>query len=157
MRSRRKLFGGLAPALAAVLMIAVAIPVTVVSSYLPAAVTGHRAEWIALLAGAALVIAALTWLSGRSATQASDGRLFLLPPVPGWIDRAELAEVETALTSRGSRTVALTTGLVGAGGFGKTMLAARGARAAACSDGSGAGSSGSRSGEMWTRRGWPPG
>ena len=100
--------------LAAVLMIAVAIPVAVVSDNLPAAVTGHRAEWIVLLVGAALVIAALTWLSGRSARQASDGRLFLLPPVPGWIDRAELAEVETALTSRGSRTVALTTGLVGA-------------------------------------------
>src|ERR1035437_3014753 len=106
-------------------MIAVAIPVAVVSDNLPAAVTGHRAEWIVLLVGAALVIAALTWLSGRSARQASDGRLFLLPPVPGWIDRAELAEVETALTSRGSRTVALTTGLVGAGGFGKPMLAAR--------------------------------
>ena len=55
-----------------------------------------------------------------------------LPPVPappGWVDRGELAEVVSALTAAGSGAVALTTGLVGAGGFGKTTLAAK-----ACQD-----------------------
>jgi NB-ARC domain/WD domain, G-beta repeat len=51
------------------------------------------------------------------------------PPVAGWVDRAELAVVVSALTGSGGGAVALTTGLVGAGGFGKTMLAAR-----ACQD-----------------------
>jgi WD40 repeat protein len=52
-----------------------------------------------------------------------------VPLVTGWVDRTELAEVVSALTSAGSEAVALTTGLEGAGGFGKTMLAAH-----ACSD-----------------------
>ena len=51
------------------------------------------------------------------------------PPTTGWVDRAELAEVVLALTDAIGGAVALTTGLVGAGGFGKTMLAAR-----ACQD-----------------------
>jgi hypothetical protein len=49
-------------------------------------------------------------------------RLSLVPAVPGWVDRGELAEVVSALTGTGSGAVALTTGLVGAGGFGKTTL-----------------------------------
>ena len=52
-----------------------------------------------------------------------------MPAVPGWVDRGELAEVVSALTAAGSGAVALTTGLVGAGGFGKTTLAAK-----ACQD-----------------------
>ena len=48
---------------------------------------------------------------------------------PVWVDRGELAEVVSALTGTGSGAVALTTGLVGAGGFGKTTLAAK-----ACQD-----------------------
>jgi hypothetical protein len=55
--------------------------------------------------------------------------LSLVPPVPGWVDRGELAEVVSALTAAGSGAVALTTGLVGTGGFGKTTLAAK-----ACQD-----------------------
>jgi hypothetical protein len=51
------------------------------------------------------------------------------PPVVGWVNRTELATVVSALTGVGSTAVALTTGLVGAGGFGKTMLAAQ-----ACQD-----------------------
>ena len=54
--------------------------------------------------------------------------LSLVPAVPGWVDRGELAEVVSALTAAGSGTVALTTGLVGAGGFGKTTLAAKACR-----------------------------
>jgi NB-ARC domain len=49
----------------------------------------------------------------------------LVPAVAGWVDRRELAELVSALTTRGRRTVVLTTGLVGAGGFGKTTLAAK--------------------------------
>lgn len=47
------------------------------------------------------------------------------PPAAGWVDRAELEVVVSALTGAGGGAVALTTGLVGAGGFGKTMLAKR--------------------------------
>jgi hypothetical protein len=53
------------------------------------------------------------------------------PPVAGWVDRAELATVVSALRDAGDEAVALTTGLVGAGGFGKTMLAARACQAKA--------------------------
>jgi WD40 repeat protein len=56
-------------------------------------------------------------------------RVWGAPPVVGWVNRAELAAVVSALTDAGERAVALTTGLVGAGGFGKTMLAAQ-----ACQD-----------------------
>jgi hypothetical protein len=56
-------------------------------------------------------------------------QLSRVPAVPGWVDRGELAEVVSALTAAGSGAVALTTGLVGAGGFGKTTLAAK-----ACQD-----------------------
>ena len=59
-----------------------------------------------------------------------DRWLSLVPAVPGWVDRGELAKVVSALTAAGSGAVALTTGLVGAGGFGKTTLAAK-----ACQDG----------------------
>jgi len=47
------------------------------------------------------------------------------PPTIGWVDRAELQIVVSALTDAAPGPVVLTTGLVGAGGFGKTMLAAR--------------------------------
>jgi hypothetical protein len=101
----------------------VAIPVTVVSSYIPSTVTSHRAIWISLLAGTAVLIVLLTWLSNF--VNAAPGRqMFLVPPDPSWVDRSELAEVVSSLTSRSS-AVALTTGLTGAGGFGKTTLAAR--------------------------------
>ena len=129
MRDRRSLLPGLLAGLSALLAVLIAIPVTVVSSYLPAAVTGHRPVWIGLLAGGAAVIAALTWLASRAAAQEPGRWLSLVPAVPGWVDRGELAEVVSALTAAGSGAVALTTGLVGAGGFGKTTLAAK-----ACQD-----------------------
>jgi hypothetical protein len=62
--------------------------------------------------------------SGRGSTW-----LPLVPAVAGWVDREELVQVVTTLTAAGRGTVALTTGLVGAGGFGKTMPAAK-----ACQD-----------------------
>jgi hypothetical protein len=109
--------------------IVIAIPLNVVSTYFPAAVTSHRPLWIGLAGGGALVIVALTWLSQWRADRIPDALLWQVPPLAGWVDRAELAEVVSALTAAGSGMVALTTGLVGAGGFGKTMLAAR-----ACQD-----------------------
>jgi len=65
----------------------------------------------------------------RPAGGVPGSRLSQAPTVAGWVDRGELAEVVSALTDAGSGAVALTTGLVGAGGFGKTTLAAR-----ACQD-----------------------
>lgn len=55
-------------------------------------------------------------------------RLSAVPPVQGWVDRQELPEVVSALAGRGSGVVAVTTGLLGAGGFGKTALAAKACR-----------------------------
>jgi len=126
-RGRRSLLPGLLAGLLALLGILIAIPVTVVSGYLPAAVTSHRPVWIGLLAAGAAVIAALTWLASRPPKPGP--WLSVVPAVPGWVDRGELAEVVSALTAAGSGAVALTTGLVGAGGFGKTTLAAK-----ACQD-----------------------
>ena len=129
MRGRENLLVGLGAALLALLGIIIAIPVTVVTGYLPAAVTSHRLLWIGLLAGGAVLIAALTWLSQRLATRVPGAVLWQAPQMAGWVDREELAEVVSALTAAESGPVVLTTGLVGAGGFGKTMLAAR-----ACQD-----------------------
>jgi len=88
--------------------LAVALPVAAVVS---AALSGPLFFWAGQPAGRSSA-----WLS-------------LVPATPGWVARAELAEVVSELTGGGSAAVALTTGLVGAGGFGKTTLAAR-----ACAD-----------------------
>ena len=124
MRIRRPLRPGLLAVALALLTIWVAIPVTVVSGYLPAAVTRHHLAWIVLLVGTVAAIAVAVWLTDGSADRRRDARP-LVPAVRGWVDRVELAEVVAALTAPGSEPVALTTGLVGAGGFGKTTLAAK--------------------------------
>jgi NB-ARC domain len=129
MRGRRSLLPGLLAGLLALLGILIAIPVNVVSGYFPAAVTSHRPVWIGLLAALLAVIVVLTWLASRAADRKPGPWLSMVPAVPGWVDRGELAEVVSALTAAGSGPVALTTGLVGAGGFGKTTLAAK-----ACQD-----------------------
>jgi hypothetical protein len=111
-RGRRRQLPGLLAGLLALLGILIAIPVTVVGGYLPAAVTGHRPVWIGLLACLAAVIAALTWwLASRAADRKPGPWLSVVPAVPGWVDRGELAEVVSALTAAGSGPVALTTGL----------------------------------------------
>ncbi len=124
MHSRRTVLPGLLAALTALLAILSAFPVNVVSGYIPAAVTSHRWLWVGLLAGLTLVMVWLAWLAGR-VTQTLDARLWQVPQVSGWVDRAELVEVVSTLASSRDGTVAVTTGLVGAGGFGKTMLAAQ--------------------------------
>jgi hypothetical protein len=112
-RGRRMLLPGLLAGLLALLGILIAIPVTVVSGDFATTVTRHRPVWIGLLAGGAVAIAALTWLASRAAARKPGPWLSLVPAVPGWVDRGELAEVVSALTRAGSGPVALTTGLVG--------------------------------------------
>ena len=51
-----------------------------------------------------------------------------IPPTAGWVKRAELGVVVSALTDASAGAVTLATGLAGAGGFGKTMLAAQACR-----------------------------
>lgn len=85
--------------------------------------------WVAGLAAAGVVVAVvMAWRQERSGTAATD-----LPPppqqaVPDWVvDRAERARTVKAVCGArrrpGSSTVAVTTSLDGAGGFGKTVLA----------------------------------
>ena len=127
MRRRRSLATGLVAALLALLGIVIAIAEGVITAGLPRSVTGDLPLWIGVAIGVSAVIAALTrlrqWLVGRP----PGAVLGQVPLVAGWVDRAELAQVVAVLTAGGA--VALTTGLSGAGGFGKTTLAAR-----ACQD-----------------------
>jgi hypothetical protein len=123
----------------ALLIVVIAVPLNVVTGYLPTAVTRDRLPWIGATCGLGLLIAVLTWWSskaqsreptpGKAKTRELTGPLRYLPPAVSWVERPELAQVVSALTSQGSSFVAVTTGLVGAGGFGKTTLAAR-----ACQD-----------------------
>ena len=157
MRGRRNLLPGLLAGLVALLGIVIAIPLNVVSGYFPAAVITRRPLWIALAAVLALTIVALTWLSRWSADRVPGALLSQVPQVPGWVDRAERAAVVSALTAAGSGPVALTTGLVGAGGFGKTTLAARACQDRAVRRRFRGGIVWSRSGVMLGEQGWPPG
>src|ERR1039457_3287012 len=82
---------------------------------------GLWAAVLGALAGVVAAVAAVWALVPRRSKM-------LLPPelkVPEWvIDRpAELDAVVKALVGSGARTVGITTGLYGAGGFGKTTLA----------------------------------
>lgn len=120
--------GALVAGLLAVLAIAVSIPANVVTGYLPAALTDRRLPWTGLLTGFAAVIAGLTLLLRRLDRGGSRPVLAgQVPAAAGWVDRAELEQVIAALTGWDG-PVALTTGLAGAGGFGKTTLAAQACR-----------------------------
>ncbi|MFJ7071044.1 NB-ARC domain-containing protein [Streptomyces sp. NPDC101115] len=79
--------------------------------------------WVAGLAAVAVLVAVVTaWRQERGAAVAGDPPLPSPPTVPDWVvDRAERARTVKAVC-RG-RTVAITTSLEGAGGFGKTVLA----------------------------------
>lgn len=125
MRGRRVMLGFLA-GVAALLGVLVALSESVVGSYLLASVTRHRALWIGLLAVAGLAVPAVTWLRSWLKNRVpAAARWQVLPPLTEYMDRAELAQTVSALTAPGGGPVALTTGLVGAGGFGKTTLAAK--------------------------------
>jgi WD40 repeat protein len=123
MARRRTLAPALVTALLVVLGIMIGLPVNVVSDYLPDDVTANRPAWIAGLAGAAVLIVALTLLLPALSERRARVPSFRVPPRdPGWVDRPELAIITAALR-RGSAPVGLTAGIVGAGGFGKTSLA----------------------------------
>ncbi|MGW5261948.1 NB-ARC domain-containing protein, partial [Microbispora sp. NPDC004025] len=110
--------------LVVLLGIAVGLPVNVVSDYLPPSVTGHKVAWIIGLVVVTAMVAFLTWLAPRLTGRRQRGKLFQVQPIPkGWVPRRELDAVIRALTGAGSRTVGVTTALLGAGGFGKTSLA----------------------------------
>ncbi|MFI6645423.1 NB-ARC domain-containing protein [Streptomyces sp. NPDC050504] len=83
--------------------------------------------WVAGLAAAAILMAVLlTWRQERPAAVADDPPTPSALTVPDWvIDRTERARTVKAVcrTRRGGRTIAITTALEGAGGFGKTVLA----------------------------------
>ncbi|MEU7012461.1 NB-ARC domain-containing protein [Streptomyces sp. NPDC046385] len=79
--------------------------------------------WVAGLAAAGVLVAVVVaWRQERGPGVAGDQPPPSVRPVPDWVvDRAERARTVKAVC-RG-RTVALTTSLEGAGGFGKTVLA----------------------------------
>jgi hypothetical protein len=116
------------------LVILIAIPVTVVSSYIPAAVTGHKLLWIALLAAAAVAIVVLTVLAGRSSVQETVPQQAAADPVVvGEIPREPAAFVARATVDRlaaaaGSGQVAVLCAVTGLRGVGKTQVAAAYAR-----------------------------
>ena len=125
MGGRGTLLGLLAGVLA-LLGVLATIPASVVGGYLPGQLTRHRLWWIGLLAVLVLSIFALAWLSTWLGSRVPAAPRWQVPlPPAGYQNRAELAQTVSALTAKGSAPVALTTGLVGAGGFGKTTLAAR--------------------------------
>jgi WD40 repeat protein len=110
-------------ALLALLPVLIAILAGVVAGYLP---SGYRLWWVGLLVVLTVALVALTLVSLRQGGQVPVEARWQVPPLPtGFVDRAELAQLVLALTARGGGVVALSTGLVGAGGFGKTTLAAK--------------------------------
>ncbi|GAA4192844.1 hypothetical protein GCM10022252_34900 [Streptosporangium oxazolinicum] len=95
-----------------------------VEEYLPDTVVAHRIEWVVIFGLTASLVVLLTWLTPKLMESRTRGGLFLVPErQAGWVRRTELDDVVSTLTMRGSGTVGLTTGLAGAGGFGKTSLA----------------------------------
>ena len=109
----------------------------VVSGYFSAAVTRHRPVWIGLLLGGrcrdgGAGVAAAVAVGPGHVPGALGARRRCPRSRAGWT-AGSWREVVSALTAAGSGPVALTTGLVGAGGFGKTTLAAK-----ACQDRRGA-------------------
>ncbi|MFI8964907.1 NB-ARC domain-containing protein [Streptomyces sp. NPDC053493] len=81
--------------------------------------------WVAGLAAAGVLAAVVTaWRQERPAVVAGDPPPPPRQAVPDWVvDRTERARTVKAVCRARRRTVALTTSLEGAGGFGKTVLA----------------------------------
>jgi len=125
-RRSGKWLAGLASQLQVLLVIVIAVPLAVVTTYIPASATAHKLVWIAIVVIAVVVILLLARVPAGG--PAGRGEFGQVPPAADWVDRDELKQVLSALTARGGNPVALTTGLAGAGGFGKTMLAARACR-----------------------------
>jgi len=95
-------------------------------SYLIARVSGpHLPVWPFGVFAGMVVAGGVLYAAGQWHMNPAAGRWLVPRPPEGFADRAELGSVVRALTASGGGPVVLTTGLVGAGGFGKTTLAAR--------------------------------
>lgn len=104
--------------------VVIAIPANVVGLYIPAGVAGDRPLWFGLLAAGVVAMVVLNLVVQRRVGQQRAAVPWQVPRQPvGLVSRAELAEVVSAVTTACDDPVLLTTGLVGAGGFGKTTLA----------------------------------
>jgi len=128
-RRRRALFPSLLAGPLALLVVLVAIPLNVVSSYIPAAVTRHELFWIGLLTMALVAIVALTLLSGRSSAQDAT------PPCAGPVVVGEIPREPPAFVTRETMSrlaaaavggqVAVLCAVTGLRGVGKTQAAGR--------------------------------
>ena len=129
------LLAGLVTSLLAVLLILLAIPLTVVASYVPASLSSHKAFWILVLAAGVFAAAAMTWwLWHRSGTQ-DQSPLPVTDPavVVGEIPRKPVAFVARATVdglaaAADSDQVAVLCAVTGMRGVGKTQIAAAYAR-----------------------------
>ncbi|MEV4576546.1 NB-ARC domain-containing protein [Nonomuraea jabiensis] len=125
--TRRRVFASNTAAGVLVLLgIAIGLPVNVVSDYLPPSVTSARGLWITGLVGTAGLIVALTLLLPRLNARSLGVLFHVSRRNPRWVDRAELERLAEALKRDpevGAGASTQVTGLVGAGGFGKTSLA----------------------------------
>ena len=149
MRRSGTLLIGLVTVALAVLTVLLAVPLTVVSGYLPSSFTGHKLVWIAALALSVAAAAGMTWWlwyqqsdRNRRPPGSEDdrpavivGEIPLEPP--GFVDRASISHLAEAVESGRAAVVCA---IVGMRGVGKTQVAAAYARA--------------RSREGWTLVGW---
>ncbi|GAA0848402.1 NB-ARC domain-containing protein [Streptosporangium amethystogenes subsp. fukuiense] len=114
----------MATALLVIVGILVGLPIGMVGEYFPGTVAENRITWVAIFGLTAFLTVLLTRLTPELMKSRARGGLFQVPDRrAGWVRRTELDDVVSTLTMRGSGTVGLTTGIAGAGGFGKTSLA----------------------------------
>jgi hypothetical protein len=115
----RRLLTAVLAAPAGLMLVASAFSVNVLTGMLPRRVTGNVYVWAAVLLAA---MAYTIWRERLAAVAAHETR-FDVPVLDLWVHRRELDSVLGELKRSRGGTVALTTGLLGAGGFGKTTLA----------------------------------
>lgn len=131
------LVAGLVTVALAVLTILLAIPVSVVTGYIPASVTAHKLVWIVIFVAAVIAAAAMTWWIWRMAptreAPASQPESDPSPVVVGEIPRQPLAFVARTTVDRLAEAarpgrVAVLCAVTGLRGVGKTQVAAAYAR-----------------------------
>ncbi|MFI0479402.1 NB-ARC domain-containing protein [Actinomadura sp. 9N215] len=101
--------------------IVVGIPVNKVTDLVPERLDDDVWLWLGLLVGCCLLVGVgVVWLERH---QRRPAELFDVPEQQSWVPREEFDQAVRAVGLSPGATVALTTGLHGAGGFGKTTLA----------------------------------